>query len=97
MAGLACCGETSPLAWRFLQPSMDFFLTIENDEAIEAMRVLANGNDDDMPLVSGESGVAGLAGLTHLMRDAELQRRTGLGAASKVLLISTEGATAPAV
>ena len=96
MAGLAC-GQTSPLAWRFLQPSMDFFLTIEDDEAIKAMGVLAAGNDEDMPLVSGESGVAGLAGLTHLMRDAGRRRKPGLGPRSKILLISTEGATAPSV
>lgn len=96
MAGLAC-GATSPLAWRFLQPSIDFFLTIEDDEAIEAMRVLAKGNDVDMPLVSGESGVAGLAALSHLMRDDDLGHRTGLGTDSKILLISTEGATAPTV
>lgn len=96
MAGLAC-GETSPLAWRFLQPSVDFFLTIEDDEAIEAMRTLAAGNADDMPLVSGESGVAGLAGLAHLTRDAELRSRTGLGKEATVLLLSTEGATAPSV
>lgn len=96
MAGLAC-GETSPLAWRFLQPSMDFFLTIEDDEAIAAMRTLAAGNEADMPLVSGESGVAGLAGLTHLVRDADLRRQTGLGIDASVLLLSTEGATAPSV
>jgi diaminopropionate ammonia-lyase len=96
MAGLAC-GETSPLAWRFLQSSMDFFLTIDDDEAIQAMRVLADGCDGDIPVVSGESGVAGLAGLTHLVRNPELRLKTGLGTESKVLLISTEGATAPAV
>lgn len=94
MAGLAC-GETSPLAWRFLQPSIDFFVTIEDGEAVDAMCVLAAGNDHDKPLVSGESGVAGLAGLAHIMRDEDQRGKTGLGAASKVLLISTEGATAP--
>lgn len=96
MAGLAC-GETSPLAWRFLKPSMDFFLTIEDSEAVQAMRLLAAGNDDDMPLVSGESGVAGLAGLAHVIRDDEQRHKTGLGPQSKILLISTEGATAPSV
>ena len=94
MAGLAC-GETSPLAWRFLQPTMDFFMTIEDDEAIEAMRALAAGNDEDPPLVSGESGVAGLAGLMRLMGDVDLRRDAGLDARSRILLISTEGATAP--
>ena len=41
--------------------------------------------------------MAGLAGLTHLVRNPELRLKTGLGTESKVLLISTEGATAPAV
>ncbi len=94
MAGLAC-GETSPLAWRFLRPAMDFFMTIEDDEAIQAMRKLAAGNDRDAPVVSGESGVAGLAGLIRLLADAESRRKTGLGADSRILLLSTEGATAP--
>ncbi len=96
MAGLAC-GETSPLAWRFLQPSVDYFLTIEDGEAVEAMRQLATGSDADEPVVSGESGAAGLAGLMHLARNPALKNTTGLDAQSKVLLISTEGATAPAV
>jgi diaminopropionate ammonia-lyase family len=96
MAGLAC-GETSPLAWRFLQPSVDFFLTIEDGEAVEAMRVLASGDAGDAPVVSGESGAAGLAGLMHLMKDEVLRTKTGLNNQARILLISTEGATAPAV
>lgn len=96
MAGLAC-GETSPLAWRFLLRSMDVFLTIQDEEAVDAMRVLADGCDGDIPVVSGESGAAGLAGLTHIMSQPELQAKAHLGAESKVLLINTEGATAPAV
>jgi diaminopropionate ammonia-lyase len=96
MAGLAC-GETSPLAWRFLEPAVDFFLTIEDDEAVAAMRLLAAGGHGDVPVVSGESGAAGLAGLAHTVRDPELRRRAGLDSNSSVLLISTEGATAPEV
>ncbi|MBN3789585.1 diaminopropionate ammonia-lyase [Burkholderia sp. Ac-20353] len=95
MAGLAC-GETSPLAWRFLQPGVDDFMTISDDDAIDAMRVLAVGRDGDTPIVAGESGVAGLAGLTVLMRNPELAAKVGLDRASRVLLINTEGATAPA-
>ena len=60
MAGLAC-GETSPLAWRFLQPAVDLFVTVSDADAEAAMRLLADGMHGDMPLVAGESGVAGLA------------------------------------
>ena len=96
MAGLAC-GRTSPLAWRFLQPVVDVFMTIRDDEAVRAMRTLAAGDAGDIPVVSGESGAAGLAALVALAGDPEAAERAGLDARSRVLLINTEGATAPGV
>ncbi|AMB85191.1 PLP-dependent lyase/thiolase [Pseudomonas agarici] len=96
MAGLAC-GETSPLAWKFLRPAIDHFLTIEDHEAINAMRILARGSRRDTPLIAGESAVAGLAGLIHLIKVPALKAQVGLDEHSRVLLISTEGATAPSV
>jgi diaminopropionate ammonia-lyase family len=96
MAGLAC-GEASPLAWRFLEPSVDHFMTVGDAAAEQAMRTLALGAMGDMPVVSGESGAAGLAGLTALMADAPAARQAGLDARSRVLLINTEGATAPSL
>jgi diaminopropionate ammonia-lyase len=95
MAGLAC-GETSPLAWRFLQAGADYFMTIRDEDAVHAMRVLAKGKAADVPIVSGESGAAGLAGLIELMmRNGDMASQVGLNGGSRVLLIGTEGATAP--
>ena len=94
MAGLAC-GEASPLAWRFLESSVDAFLTIEDDAAIAAMRRLAEGSKREPPLVVGECGAAGLAALEGLR--AEDRAALGLDETASVLLINTEGATAPAV
>jgi diaminopropionate ammonia-lyase len=96
MAGLAC-GETSPLAWRFLEPSVDVFMTIEDAQAVDAMRVLAQGSKADIPVVAGESGVAGLAALLATRTDPLLVSALQLGASSRVLVINTEGATAPSV
>ncbi|WP_321798016.1 PLP-dependent lyase/thiolase [Burkholderia sp. BCC1988] len=96
MAGLAC-GEASPLAWDFLEPSIDHFMLIDDDDAVQAMRALAAGSERDVPFVSGESGAAGIAGLTVLMRDPALARQAGLDANARVLAINTEGATAPSV
>jgi diaminopropionate ammonia-lyase family len=84
MAGLAC-GEASPMAWRFLQP------------AVQAMGVLARGDAGDVPVLSGESGAAGLAGLQALAASTAWRDQVGLDESSRVLLISTEGATAPAL
>jgi diaminopropionate ammonia-lyase len=95
MAGLAC-GETSPLAWRFLQPCVEAFMTIQDDQAVQAMRWLALGSANDVPIVAGESAVAGLAALQVLRSDSELSGQVGLNEQSRVLIISTEGATAPA-
>lgn len=94
MAGLAC-GEASTLAWKFLQAGIDHFMTIEDSQAIEAMRILAKGNDKDIPVIAGESGTAGLAALRMLHEDAGLADQTGIDARSRVLIVNTEGATAP--
>ncbi|KVL33169.1 PLP-dependent lyase/thiolase [Burkholderia territorii] len=96
MAGLAC-GEASPLAWDFLEPCIDHFMLIDDDDAVQAMRGLAAGSERDVPFVSGESGAAGIAGLTVLMRDPALARQIELDANARVLAINTEGATAPSV
>ncbi|WP_426808154.1 diaminopropionate ammonia-lyase [Pseudomonas sp. WOUb67] len=96
MAGLAC-GETSPLAWRFLEQSVDYFMTISDEQAVAAMRRLAAGSARDIPLVAGESGVAGLAGLVQLIKRASTATELGLNGDARILLISTEGATAPGV
>jgi len=96
MAGLAC-GETSPLAWRFLEPLIDHFMTVSDTDAVEAMRLAATGEGGDVPVVVGESGAAGLAGLIQLRCARARAERAGLSADSRVLLFNTEGATAPSV
>lgn len=96
MAGLAC-GETSPLAWQILQPCIDDFMTVSDESAAHAMRCLAYPTADDIPMVSGESGAAGLAGLQTVLSDVAVAQSLGIDATSRILLISTEGATAPSV
>jgi threonine dehydratase len=96
MAGLAC-GEASPLAWRFLQPGVDFFMTVSDHAAVQAMGVLARGDAGDVPVLSGESGAAGLAGLQALAASTAWRDQVGLDESSRVLLVNTEGATAPAL
>lgn len=96
MAGLAC-GEASPLAWRFLVNSVDCFMTINDGQAVDAMRTLARGGDRDIPIIAGESGTAGLAALEILRADPNLSALTGLDGQSRVLIVNTEGATAPSV
>ena len=72
-------------------------MTVSDAQAEAAMRLLAGGTHGDMPIVAGESGVAGLAALQDLKASIEGTHAAGLDATSRVLLINTEGATAPGV
>lgn len=93
MAGLAA-GEVSPLAWTILQPGADDFLRMNDDYAPRAMRLLAETRP---PVVAGESGCAGIAALMALDEHKEAKTALGLGPASRVLLIGSEGATDPEI
>ena len=55
------------------------------------MRILAEARAGDPPLVGGESGVAGLAGLITCASDAEARQSIDLGADARVLIIGSEG------
>lgn len=78
-----------------LERVADGFVTLGEDESPAAMRRLAQPAAGDPPIVAGESGVAGLAGLVQLTADPELRRQTGLDDHAIVLVINTEGATDP--
>ncbi|MEZ5850191.1 MAG: diaminopropionate ammonia-lyase [Hyphomicrobiaceae bacterium] len=90
------CYEPSLAAWRVLAHVADAFMTVEDEDAIAAVRRLANPETGDIPVVAGESGCVGLAGLTCIAGDTDLRARIGLDADARVLIVNTEGATDPA-
>lgn len=94
---MAClsCGETSLLAWEILQGGADFYMTIEDNAAVDTMRLLASGFEDELPVVAGESAVAGLAGALAAAADPAAAQAIQLDADSRVLVIGTEGDTDP--
>jgi len=72
-------------------------MTITDEAAAEAMRLLADATFGDEPVVAGESAVAGLAALMLMAEDPGCRASLGLSADSTVLLFGTEGATDPAM
>ncbi|MCH4270590.1 diaminopropionate ammonia-lyase [Kerstersia gyiorum] len=94
MAGLAC-GEVSLLAWEILHPGVQAFLTVDDEAALDTVRLLADSPYGDAPLVAGESAVAGLAGALAALADPAARQALGLDANSRVLLFGSEGATDP--
>lgn len=91
MAGLAC-GEPSMLAWRILGPGTDAFMTITDEAVAAMMRCLA-----DLGIVSGESGAAAIAGFHSAAADPLMREMLSLDPRSRVVCLSTEGATDPEI
>jgi diaminopropionate ammonia-lyase len=92
MAGLNC-GTPSLVAWPLLRAGLDAVVAVADERARQAMRDLAGAG-----VVAGETGAASLAGLAEATggpHAGELRRVLGLGPASRVLLLCTEGATDP--
>jgi diaminopropionate ammonia-lyase len=94
MAGLAA-GEVSLAAWEILKRGAEFYLIVQDEAAVEAMRLLAEGVDGDPRIVGGEAGVGGLAGLLSVAVYPALRATLGLGVDSRVLVVGSEGDTDP--
>lgn len=89
------CYQPSLVAWRILSRCADAFMTVEEEDAVEAMRLLANPDDGDPAIVSGESGGVGMAALIRASESAVFRTALRLDEASRVFLVNTEGATDP--
>ena len=89
------CGTLSMLAWPVLRDAFDLFVAMEDEHSAEAMRLLAAHR-----IVSGETGASGLGALLALLRApgaAEAREALGIGRDTRALVVSTEGATDPAM
>ncbi|HXS05334.1 MAG TPA: diaminopropionate ammonia-lyase [Rhizomicrobium sp.] len=89
------CHEPSLVAWGILSRAADAFMTVEDEDAVAAMKQLAFPRGGDPAIVAGESGGVGLAALMKAAKDSSLREQIGLGAHARVFLINTEGATDP--
>jgi diaminopropionate ammonia-lyase len=87
------CYEPSHVAFRILQRCAHAFMSIPDEFAVTAMRRFAVPCKGDIPVVSGESGAAGLGGLLALAENSSWREQARLEPRSTVLLVNTEAAT----
>jgi diaminopropionate ammonia-lyase len=92
MACLAA-GEVSAPAWVVLKHAVDDVISLPEEAAPHAMRILAAGVANDPSIVAGESGGAAVAGLIAAALDPKIRRAFDLGPQSTVVAIGSEGAT----
>jgi diaminopropionate ammonia-lyase len=96
IAGLAC-GEVSPAAWEIVSAAAHSYVALADHFALGAVRAFADPIGGDPPIVSGETGAAGLAVLIAARDQPALRRLLGLDASSRVLLFGSEGDTDPEI
>ncbi|WP_308664230.1 diaminopropionate ammonia-lyase [uncultured Acidaminococcus sp.] len=95
MAGLAC-GEPCTLGWGELAAHAEHFASVPDWAAAQGMRILGAPVPGDSRVISGESGAVTSGFVCELYRNKELEplkKELGLDKDSRVLCISTEGAT----
>ncbi|MBA3711165.1 MAG: diaminopropionate ammonia-lyase [Pyrinomonadaceae bacterium] len=93
--GALACGEVSLLAWDILHAGSDWFMVIDDADALRAMKKLAMPSGKDPVIISGESGGAGLAAVLCALRNERWRMQLGLNSVSRILLFGSEGATDP--
>ncbi|MET4195666.1 threonine dehydratase [Bradyrhizobium sp. JR1.5] len=72
-------------------------MIVDDQNAVGAMKRLANPGDGNPAVVAGESGGVGLARLLKVAADPSLRGQIALGPDARVFLINTEDATDPGV
>jgi len=93
MAGLSC-GVPSPDAWPLIKNYAAGFFSVSDFISANGMRILANPTGKDTRIISGESGAVGTGLVDYILTQApEIKEAVQLNEKSRVLVISTEGAT----
>lgn len=97
MAGLSC-GTPNTISWGILRDYAHMYVSCPDFVAARGMRILANPLEGDPRVKSGESGAVGV-GLFSILAQSEKYREMceslKIDENSKILFISTEGATDP--
>ncbi len=89
MAGLNC-GYPSKIAYPIIKNNTDYFLSIDDDCATHAIRIMFNSG-----VISGDSGCAGLAGYLYVSQNENLRKILQINESSTILFVNTEGHTDP--
>lgn len=85
------CREPSKLAWAILERGADAFVSIADAASVETVDFLETGEGGDPPCRTQPSGAAGVTGLLATHFEPALAGPLGLGPASSVLVIGSEG------
>ena len=92
MGGMSC-GEPSLVPWEILKKSVNYCISLPDEDIARTMRLLANANFSDEKIIAGENSAPGVISLIASCNDEKIKKKINLDINSKVLLIGCEGDT----
>ncbi len=92
MGGMSC-GEPSLVPWEILKKSVNYCISLPDDDIAKTMKLLGNGIFSDEKIIAGENSAPGVISLIASCNDEKIKSKIDLDANSNVLLIGCEGDT----
>ena len=92
MGGMSC-GEPSLVPWEILKKSVNYCISLPDEDIARTMKLLGNGNFSDEKIIAGENSAPGVISLIASCNDEKVKNKINLDNNSNVLLIGCEGDT----
>ncbi len=92
MGGMSC-GEVSLVPWEILKNSVQYCMSLPDDDIANTMRMLGNAVFSDEKIIAGENSAPGVISLIASCEDEKIKNKIQLNKKSNILLIGCEGDT----
>ncbi|MDC0167815.1 diaminopropionate ammonia-lyase [bacterium] len=92
MGGLST-NKVSLLPWEILKNSINYCISLPDDDIARTMRLLANASFGKDKIIAGENSTPGIISLIAINNDEKIKKKLDLTSSSNVLLIGCEGDT----
>ena len=92
MGGMSC-GEVSLVPWEILKNSVQYCMSLPDDDIANTMRMLGNAGFSDEKIIAGENSAPGVISLIASCEDEKIKNKIQLNEKSNILLIGCEGDT----
>ena len=92
MGGMSC-GEVSLVPWEILKNSVNFCISLPDDDIAKTMKLLGNSSFSEEKIIAGENSAPGIIGLITSCADDKIREKLRLNSKSNILVIGCEGDT----
>ncbi|MDC0517804.1 diaminopropionate ammonia-lyase [Candidatus Pelagibacter sp.] len=92
MGGMSC-GEVSLVPWEILKNSVQFCISLPDDDIAKTMKLLGNSSLSEEKIIAGENSAPGVISLITSCVDDQVKKKLKLNSKSNILVIGCEGDT----